>query len=74
MLITPSKARVPNQISMIGPKSRPILAVPRLWIRNSPTMMTSVIGITYGSNSGVAILSPSTALSTEMAGVITPSP
>jgi len=28
----------------------------------------------YGSNRGVAIFSPSTALNTEIAGVMTPSP
>ena len=32
------------------------------------------MGTTYGVNAGVAVLSPSTAPSTEMAGVITPSP
>ena len=33
-----------------------------------------VIGTTYGLNAGVATSSPSTADSTEMAGVIAPSP
>jgi hypothetical protein len=36
--------------------------------------MTTVMGSTYGSKTGVATLSPSTALSTEMAGVIMLSP
>ena len=36
--------------------------------------MTTVIGTTYESNSGVATFSPSTAPRTVMAGVIMPSP
>ena len=36
--------------------------------------MPMVMGIMYGSNKGVAIFNPSTAESTEMAGVIMPSP
>ena len=45
-----------------------------LWMRNRPTRMTIVIGTTYGVKTGVATSSPSTALSTEIAGVIMPSP
>ena len=36
--------------------------------------MATVIGTTKGANTGVATSRPSTALSTEMAGVIMPSP
>ena len=36
--------------------------------------MMIVSGMTYGLKNGVAISSPSTALSTEMAGVMMPSP
>ncbi len=43
---SPSTARVRNQIIMIGPKSLPIPAVPRLWIRNRPIRMAMVIGTT----------------------------
>ena len=59
---------------MIGPNSRPTRCVPCRWIAKTPIRMTTVIGTTYGSKSGVATFSPSTAPSTEMAGVIMPSP
>ncbi len=49
-------------------------AVPRLCTRNSPTRIAIVIGTTNGPKTGVATSSPSTALSTEIAGVIMPSP
>ena len=65
---------VTNQTSITGPNRKPMRSVPRDWIKNRPTRMTMVIGTTYGSNRCVATLSPSTALSTEMAGVIMPSP
>ena len=71
---TPMTARVMNHTTMTGPNMAPTLAVPRDWIRNSPTRITTVITTTYGSNTWVAIASPSTAPSTEMAGVIIPSP
>ena len=59
---------------MIGPKKRPTLALPRLWIMKRPTRMAAATGTTYGLRSGVTISTPSTALSTEMAGVIIASP
>jgi hypothetical protein len=43
---TPSAAIAANHASMTGPNSRPTFAVPRLWMRNSPTMMTTVAGTT----------------------------
>ena len=57
-----------------GPKNIPTLAVPCFWIPNSPMMMTSVTGTMNGCSSGVMISRPSTADSTEIAGVIMPSP
>src|SRR5687767_13531139 len=51
-----------------------MLAVPRLWTANRPIRMATVIGMTYGLNTGVATWSPSTALSTDIAGVIMLSP
>ena len=69
-----SSAMTTNHASMTGPNSRPTFAVPRLWMRNSPMMMTTVTGTTYGAKSGVATFKPSTAPSTEMAGVMMPSP
>ena len=61
----PSTAMVTNQTTMTGPNRRPTRCVPYCWIdedadRGSPT----AIGTTYGSNSGVATLRPSTAPST----------
>jgi hypothetical protein len=58
----------------MGPNSAPTLAVPCFWIANSAMMMTTVIGTTNGCSSGVTISRPSTADSTEIAGVIMPSP
>ena len=52
----------------------PTPAVPWLWNQNSTTRITIVIGTTYGSSTGVATPRPSTAPSTEMAGVMMPSP
>ena len=70
----PSSAMVRNQRIMIGPKTVPRPPVPRCCMTNSAIRMTTVIGTTKGSNTCVATPSPSTALSTEMAGVIMPSP
>ena len=70
----PSDASTANQSSMIGPKARPMRSVPLRWIWNSATRMTRVMGTTEPPSPGAASSSPSTALSTEMAGVMTPSP
>ena len=59
---------------MTGPKIAPIASVPRRWIANSPMSIAMVSGTTNGEKAGVAIESPSIALSTEIAGVIMPSP
>ena len=65
---------VANQTIMTGPNSVPIEAVPRLCIMNKPTRIAIVIGTTADSSAGAATLMPSTADSTEIAGVITASP
>ena len=70
----PSSAMSRNQTTMIGPKIVPMPLVPRCCTRNSPIRITTVIGTMNGSNTWVATLKPSTALSTEIAGVIMPSP
>lgn len=70
----PRAAKVPNQSSMMGPKRRPTLPVPRRWMAKRPIRIMHVRGTTQGLKALLAIVSPSTALSTEMAGVITPSP
>ena len=59
---------------MTGPNTAPMPPVPRCWTANRPIRMTTVIGTTSGRDVGVATSSPSTAESTEMAGVMTPSP
>jgi hypothetical protein len=41
---------------------------------NSTTRISTAIGMTYGFKLAVATLTPSSALSTEIAGVMTPSP
>jgi hypothetical protein len=74
MLTSPEKASTINQIIMIGPNTAPIPAVPRFCIRKSVISAIRVTGMTYGLSNGVATSSPSTALKTDMAGVMTPSP
>ena len=49
-------------------------AVPKCWTANKPTIRPIEIGKTSGANSGVATFRPSTALSTEIAGVSRQSP
>ena len=65
---------VANQTTMIGPNSRPMLAVPRRWIANNATRIASVTGTMKPAKAGAASFSPSIAERTEMAGVMTPSP
>ena len=72
--LTPSNAITTNQTSMTGPNARPIDAVPSLWTMNSASRMASAPGMTNGFSVVVTTLTPSSALSTEIAGVITPSP
>ncbi len=59
---------------MTGPNTRPTLRVPRDCMANSTRMTTTLIGSTYSRSSAVETSRPSTADSTEIAGVITPSP
>ena len=53
---SPSTAMVTNHTTITGPNSAPTRAVPRDWIMNRPTRMTTVIGTTYGSKTCVAIV------------------
>ena len=48
--------------------------MPKRWIANSTQSTATVIGTTSEPRLGTATLSPATAESTEIAGVITPSP
>ena len=59
---------------VIGPNTRPTFSVPKRWAANTHSSTAMVIGSTNGLSPGAATSSPSTAPSTEMAGVITPSP
>ena len=63
-----------NQTIITGPNSRPTAAVPKRCTENSTTMITAVIGTIRLSSDGSTTLSPSTADSTEIAGVIMLSP
>ena len=74
MCTTPSTSSTTNHNTVIGPKKRPTLAVPKRWTTNSRVSTTSVTGTTKRCSAGAATSRPSTADSTEMAGVMTPSP
>ena len=71
---TPSTAMAANQTKVMGPKNLPMPAVPRFCTQNSRNRITKVSGITDFLKAGEMISRPSTAESTEMAGVMTPSP
>ncbi len=70
----PSAARTANQPTITGPKICPITPVPCLCMTNRPIRMTMVTGTTTGASDGASTLRPSIALSTEIAGVMAPSP
>ncbi len=63
-----------NHTNMIGPKVPPILAVPNRCSAKKATRIATVTGVTNGFKELVTTFTPSRALSTEMAGVMTPSP
>ena len=63
-----------NHTTMIGPKNRPMLAVPRFCTMKSANKIIKVSGTTNRLKVGETTSSPSTAPNTEIAGVITPSP
>ncbi len=65
---------VMNQMNTMGPNRRPIFPVPRLCARKSPIKITMQIGSTRGPKRGSSTFKPSTAESTETAGVSMPSP
>ena len=65
---------VTNHTSVMGPKNLPMPAVPRFCTAKRQNSTTSVSGITHSLNAGDTTSRPSTADSTEIAGVITPSP
>ena len=70
----PSAAMVTNHTSMMGPNALPTRSVPSRCAKNSMARITSVIGTMNRATLGSAISSPSMAPSTDMAGVMMPSP
>jgi len=63
-----------NHAIMIGPNRVTTARVPRDWMKNKRRRTTIVTGTTKPSEAWVPIARPSTALRTEIAGVIVPSP
>ena len=63
-----------NHTTMIGPNTLPMAPVPRLWMANRATRMPIEMGTTKSEIPETASSVPSTADSTEIAGVIMPSP
>ena len=63
-----------NQTAITGPNNTPIRAVPRFCRAKRAVSTTAAMGQTSGVTAGAASVTPSIALSTEIAGVITPSP
>ena len=63
-----------NHTSITGPNARPIFAVPSGCTRNSATKIPVASGSTQCANPGKGPFNPSSAESTEIAGVIAPSP
>ena len=76
MCLTPRAARVANQTSITGPNTAPMRFVPLCWTQKSPARTTQAIHITTEGvkRSGLIAMNPSAAPSTEIAGVMIPSP
>ena len=70
----PSTAMTANHSSITGANALPIVEVPKRCTTNKATRITTASGITNGFSVEVTTLTPSRALSTEIAGVMTPSP
>lgn len=71
---TPNAPTAVNHRIITGPNTRPTAAVPRRCARNSSTRMPAVSGTTASLSEGWTTSRPSTADSTEIAGVIMLSP
>ena len=74
MLSTPNVAMTAKYSSITGPKNSPTLAVPCFWITNRKIRIAHTIGSTRCPSPGCATARPSTADSTDTAGVIMLSP
>ena len=70
----PSATSTMNHTSVMGPKNLSMPPVPKRCTANSPVMTTRVSGITQACRAGDTTCKPSTADSTDTAGVMTPSP
>ena len=67
----PSTPSMANQMNMMGPNDSPTALVPNFCTKKRPVMMTMTIGIT--GIRGLTLVSPSTAETMVMDGVMTPS-
>ena len=74
MLLRPMAPSEANHSSVIGPNTRPTLAVPKRCVAKSATSTSSVTGTMKRCSCGAATSRPSIADSVVIAGVITPSP
>ena len=74
MFQPPIAASARNHSTITGPNTLPTFSVPKRWAMNTSSSTTTVIGTMKLCSPGAAISRPSTAPSTEIAGVITPSP
>ena len=72
--MAPRTASTVNQTSITGPKSLPTVPVPLRWNEKTPMRITTAMGMTRSLMPGWATSRPSTADSTEIAGVMIPSP
>src|SRR3546814_992752 len=74
MLNTPSTASAVNHRIVTGPNTLPTFSVPKRWAMNTANSTITTIGTIQACSCGATTSRPSTADSTEIAGVITPSP
>ena len=74
MPLTPQAAIATNQTAITGPNMLPTAPVPNRCTRKRQTMIAAVIGTIRSLTDGAATFTPSTADSTEIAGVIMLSP
>ena len=72
--VSPNNAITVNQISITGPKSQPIVPDPNRCTANRPMRIASDSGTTRWVSAVEATDTPPTAPSTEIAGVMIPSP
>ena len=70
----PASAMAMNQTTITGPNAPPTALVPNRCTANSTASTAIVIGTTTSLRLGETTSTPSTADSTEIAGVMTPSP